>query len=61
MESSKSRFDVTHSPTISVVMSSYNHEKFIGDAITSVLCQDADLELIIVDDFSTDHSRQVIE
>jgi glycosyltransferase involved in cell wall biosynthesis len=43
-------------------MSSWNRELFIADAIESVLGQDfADLELIIVDDGSTDATRQIIE
>jgi glycosyltransferase involved in cell wall biosynthesis len=43
-------------------MSSYNHEKFISEAIESVLGQDFDdLELIVVDDASTDASRQIIQ
>jgi glycosyltransferase involved in cell wall biosynthesis len=43
-------------------MKSYNHELFISEAIESVLRQDfEDLELIIVDDASTDASRQIIE
>lgn len=48
-------------PTISVVMASYNHEKYINDAISSVMSQKIeDLELIIVDDFSKDNSRYII-
>ena len=36
---------------VSVVLTSYNHEKFIGQAIDSVLRQTfTDWELIIVDD-----------
>ena len=47
-------------PLVSVVIASYNHEKFISDSIESVLGQDfEDLELIIVDDASTDTSRPV--
>jgi glycosyltransferase involved in cell wall biosynthesis len=43
-------------------MSSYNHEKFIAESIESVLGQDFDdFELIIVDDASTDASRQIIQ
>jgi glycosyltransferase involved in cell wall biosynthesis len=43
-------------------MKSYNHESFISEAIESVLGQDfEDLELIIVDDASTDGSRTLIE
>jgi glycosyltransferase involved in cell wall biosynthesis len=49
-------------PLVSVVMPSYNHEKFVSEAIESVLGQDFDdLELIIVDDASTDTSRQIIQ
>jgi glycosyltransferase involved in cell wall biosynthesis len=49
-------------PLVSVTMASYNHEKFIAEAIESVLGQDFDdLELIIVDDASTDSSRPIIQ
>lgn len=49
-------------PLISVIMPSYNHERFIGEAIESVLGQGVgDLELIVVDDASADGSRGVIE
>lgn len=44
-------------PTVSVVMTSYNHEKYVVEAAQSVLSQSfADLEFVIVDDFSTDGS-----
>jgi glycosyltransferase involved in cell wall biosynthesis len=46
---------------VSVIMPSYNHEKFISEAIESVLGQTfVDFELIIVDDTSTDRSQQII-
>jgi len=49
-------------PLISVIMASYNHEKYIPESIESVLDQSFnDLELIIIDDASKDHSRNVIE
>jgi len=48
-------------PLVSVIMPSYNHEKFISEAIESVLGQTfVDFELIIVDDASTDRSQQII-
>jgi glycosyltransferase involved in cell wall biosynthesis len=46
---------------VSVIIPSYNHEGFINDAVSSVLNQTmADLELVIVDDGSSDRSRTVI-
>lgn len=49
-------------PKISVLIPSYNHEKYIGEAIESVLMQTyQDFELIIVDDGSTDQSVEVIQ
>jgi glycosyltransferase involved in cell wall biosynthesis len=43
-------------------MGSYNHEKYLAQAIESVLNQTfGDLELIIVDDASTDNSKAIIE
>ncbi len=46
---------------ISVVIPAYNHEKFVGAAIESVLDQTwDDLELIVVDDGSTDSTADVI-
>jgi glycosyltransferase involved in cell wall biosynthesis len=49
-------------PLVSVVIASYNHEKFISETIESILGQDVDdLELIIVDDASKDASRDTIQ
>lgn len=46
---------------ISVVLTSYNHEKFIEQSIESVLNQTyKDFEFIIVDDCSTDRSWEII-
>ena len=48
-------------PLVSVVIPAYNHERFIGAAIDSVLNQSIeDLELIVVDDGSTDGTAGVI-
>jgi len=44
-------------PLVSIVMPSHNREKFIGEAIDSMLCQTfSDFELIIVDDGSDDNT-----
>jgi teichuronic acid biosynthesis glycosyltransferase TuaG len=49
-------------PLVSVCMQTWNSERFIGEAIESVLGQDfEDLELIIVDGASNDATRQIIE
>ncbi len=49
-------------PLISVVIPAYNHERFVGAAIESVLGQTVDdLELIVVDDGSTDKTAEVIQ
>lgn len=46
---------------ISVIMAAYNAEKYIGEAIESTLGQSfSDLEIIIVDDGSTDATRSIV-
>lgn len=48
-------------PRFSVIIPSYNHATYIGEAIRSVLSQtEPDLELLVVDDGSTDDSLNVI-
>jgi glycosyltransferase involved in cell wall biosynthesis len=50
-------------PLVSVIMITYNHERFLAQAIESVLMQQTDfeVELLIGEDCSTDRTRQVIE
>lgn len=49
-------------PLVSVVITVYNGEKYLGDAIRSILSQDyANFELVICDDCSTDLSSKIIK
>jgi len=49
-------------PTISVVMSVYNAQKYLDEAIQSILSQTyKDFEFIIINDGSTDKSLEIIE
>ena len=47
-------------PLVSVLMTAYNREKYIAEAIASVLASSfKDFELIIVDDCSNDHTVEI--
>ena len=49
-------------PTFSVIMPVYNHERFVGEAVRSVIAQRReDWELWIVDDGSTDASGSIVD
>jgi len=48
---------------VSVLIDTYNHERFIEEAITSVLEQDfpsSDREVLVVDDGSTDRTAEIV-
>ena len=48
-------------PRVSVVMPTYNLERYVGQAIASVLAQsEASFELLVVDDASTDATRDAV-
>ena len=50
------------SPAVSVIMPAYNCEKYIEEAIRSVMVQTfTDWELIVLDDGSSDSTREIIE
>lgn len=54
--------DSTKQPLITVVMPNYNGQRFVEQAIDSVLAQTyTNFELIVVDDCSTDASLQLVE
>ncbi len=48
-------------PLVAIYMVTYNHEKYIAQAIESVVSQqtDFDIRLIICEDFSTDRTRDI--
>jgi succinoglycan biosynthesis protein ExoO len=49
------------SPDVSVIVAAYNTEDYIGKAIRSALSQEGvTLEVIVVDDCSTDETRRVV-
>ena len=53
----------TSNPRVSVLIDTYNHERFIERAITSVLEQDMPMdgvEVIVVDDGSTDSTPEIV-
>src|SRR5260370_29102141 len=50
-------------PYVSVLIDTYNHERFIEQAITSVLEQDmsmSDVGIVVVDDGSTDRTPEIV-
>lgn len=51
-----------NNPKVSIVLLVYNHEKYLEQAINSIINQKVNFEyeLIIIDDFSTDQSRKII-
>ena len=51
----------TPTPLVSVIIPAYNHEKFVQEAIKSIIEQTyQNIELIVIDDGSTDLTWQKI-
>ncbi|MDR2688421.1 MAG: glycosyltransferase [Azoarcus sp.] len=48
------------SPLVSVIIPSYNHARYVAEAVASALAQDVDLEVIVRDDASTDGSWRIL-
>jgi alpha-1,3-rhamnosyltransferase len=54
--------DENSNPLISVIVPSYNHEKYITLCIESIMCQSySNFELIVIDDGSSDNSVQILK
>jgi glycosyltransferase involved in cell wall biosynthesis len=50
-----------YAPLVSIIITSYNYERFVSESIESALSQTyPNVELIVVDDGSQDNSRQII-
>ncbi|MGH9716598.1 MAG: glycosyltransferase family 2 protein [Candidatus Acidiferrales bacterium] len=50
-------------PTVTVLVDTYNHERFIEEALVSVVEQDfpaSDMEILVVDDGSTDRTPEIV-
>lgn len=45
---------------VTVIMPTYNHERYVREAIESVFSQQVELELLIMDDGSTDGTRHAV-
>lgn len=53
---------IDNEPIISIIIPAYNSDKYIANTLHSVLCQDFKyIEIVVVDDGSTDNTRQVVE
>ena len=49
-------------PLVSVIVPNYNHEKYLPERLNSILNQTfQDFELILLDDCSTDGSREILK
>ena len=53
----------TETPVVSVIMLTHNQERYVRQAVESVLMQETDFkyELIICDDASTDGTKEIVE
>ena len=52
----------TEGPLVSIIVPNYNHAAFLDERLESILGQSyTSFELLLMDDCSTDHSREVLE
>ena len=56
------RWPADAAPVVTVLVTTYNHERYIGRCLSSILAQVTDfpVELIVVDDASTDRTPQIV-
>lgn len=53
---------ISAKPLVSVVITNYNYSQYLGACLDSVIAQTYDkVELVVVDDLSTDNSEEVIQ
>lgn len=58
----KNKINLVKKPIVSVIIPTYNGSLFIDETLTSVLAQSMpDLEIIVVDDASTDNTLKIIQ
>jgi glycosyltransferase involved in cell wall biosynthesis len=56
------RRDMTSQPLVSILINNYNYGRYVGEAIDSALRQSyRHIQVVVVDDGSTDNSRGVID
>jgi glycosyltransferase involved in cell wall biosynthesis len=57
----ESTMDKSSLPLVSIAIITYNHEKFIGEALNSVLGQDYEnIEIVVADDGSKDRTPEIL-
>ncbi len=54
-------FDIERPHSASIIIDNYNYADFVGEAIESALAQTHPAQVVVVDDGSTDESRDVIQ
>ena len=51
----------TPEPVVSVIIPVYNGERFLSQAVDSALAQQVPLEILVINDCSTDNTERVME